>query len=57
MRIIEQFIKGKYNDPNLCEDAICVTENFIAVIDGVSSQSDFRFEDKKLGKIISDILV
>ena len=57
MKIIEQFIKGKYNDPDLCEDAICVTDNFIAVIDGVTSQSDFRYENKKLGKIISDILV
>ena len=57
MKILEQFIKGRYNDPKLCEDAICVTHDFIAVIDGVNSQSDFRFEDKKLGKIISDILV
>ena len=57
MKIIEQFIKGKLNNPDLCEDAICVTDDFIAVIDGVSSQSDFRFENKKLGKIISDILV
>lgn len=57
MKVIEQFIKGKYNAPDLCEDAICVTDDFVAVIDGVSSQSDFRFEDKKLGKIISDILV
>lgn len=57
MKVIEQFIKGRYNDLKLCEDAICVTNDFIAVIDGVNSQSDFRFEDKKLGKIISDILV
>jgi len=27
MKIIEQFIKGKYNDPDLCEDAICVTDD------------------------------
>lgn len=46
MKVIEQFIKGRYNDPNLCEDAICVTDDFISIIDGVNSQSDFRFEDK-----------
>ena len=57
MKIIEQFIKGKYNEPDLCEDAICVTDDFIAVIDGVTSQSDFRYENKKLGRIINEILM
>ena len=57
MKVIERFLKGKYNDDKLCEDGICVTDNFIAVIDGVSSQSQIRFKDKKLGKIICDILL
>lgn len=57
MKVIEKFLKGKFNKEELCEDGICVTENFIAVIDGVSSQSKFKYENKKLGKIICDILL
>ena len=57
MKVIEQFLKGKYGKDELCEDAICVSENFIAVIDGVSSQSEFIYQNKKLGKIIADILM
>lgn len=57
MKVIEKFLKGKFNKDELCEDGICVTENFIALIDGVSSQSEFKYNNKKLGKIICDILL
>ena len=57
MEIVEKYIQGKYDNPKLCEDGICESENYIAVIDGVSSQSDFKYEGKKLGKIICDILL
>lgn len=57
MKVIEKFIEGKFGKAELCEDGICVTENFIAVIDGVSSQSEFQYQNKKLGKIICEILV
>lgn len=33
MEVIEKFIKGKFGKEELCEDAIVVSENFIAVID------------------------
>lgn len=55
MEVIEEFIKGKYEKQELCEDAIVVSENFIAVIDGVTSQENYC-SGKALGKIISDIL-
>lgn len=57
MKVIEKFIKGKFNKEELCEDGISITDNFIVVIDGVSSQSQFKYNDKKLGKIICDILL
>ena len=57
MKVIEKFLKGKLDKEELCEDGICVTPDFIAVIDGVSSQSKFKYEDKKLGRIIRDILL
>ena len=47
MKVIEEFLKGKFNKEELCKDGICVTENFIALIDGVSSQSEFRYNNKK----------
>ncbi len=38
MKIIEQFIKGKRSDPILCEDGLFVSDNFVCVIDGVTSK-------------------
>lgn len=57
MKIIEKFVQGKFDKEELCEDGICVTEDFVALVDGVSSQSEFEYENKKLGKIICDILL
>ena len=57
MKIIEKFLMGKYNNDELCEDGISISDDFIAVIDGVSSQSNFRYNNKKLGKIICEILL
>ncbi|MBO8172196.1 MAG: hypothetical protein H0Z33_09920 [Bacillaceae bacterium] len=56
MQIIEQFVKGKYDDEKLCEDAIAVTDDFAAVIDGVSSKTNTQIDDKTTGKIASEIL-
>lgn len=57
MITIEKFIQGKMGKEELCEDGICETQDYIAVIDGATSLSDFRYEDKKLGKLICDILL
>lgn len=57
MKVIEQFLKGKFNKEELCEDGICVTDDFVVVIDGVTSHSQFTYHNKKLGKIICDILL
>lgn len=38
MTITEQFLQGKKNDPTLCEDGILVSDDFIAVLDGVTSK-------------------
>ena len=57
MKVIEKFLMGKFNNDALCEDGISISENFIAVIDGVGIQSEFRYNNKKPGKIICDILL
>lgn len=55
MKIIEQFIDGKVNI-DTCEDNLIITNNFIAVIDGVSSKSDYRKDGKTTGKLASEII-
>ena len=55
MRIVEHFIKGK-SSPKKCEDALVVTEHFIAVIDGVTSKSDFTYQGQTTGKLASKII-
>lgn len=50
--IIEQFIKGKI-DEEKCEDALVITDDFVAVIDGVSSKSAWRQNGMSTGKVAS----
>ncbi len=38
-------------DQQHCEDALFVSDDFVAVIDGVSSKTDFRFEGQTTGRI------
>ena len=57
MKVIEQFLKGKFNKEELCEDGICVTDDFVVVIDGDTCHSQITYDNKKLGKIICDILL
>ncbi|UPQ86326.1 protein phosphatase 2C domain-containing protein [Ignavigranum ruoffiae] len=55
MKILEKFIAGK-NNIEECEDALVISENFIAVIDGVTSKSPFRWQGKTTGKIASELI-
>lgn len=56
IEIIETFIQGKISE-DLCEDASYISNDFIAVIDGVTSKSDFLHKGKTTGKIAAEILV
>lgn len=55
MDIIEQFILGKKNDPSLCEDGILITDNFIAVLDGVTAKSNRTFYGKSGGRAAMEV--
>lgn len=55
MRIIEKFIKGKKSQET-CEDALVYNDNFVAVIDGVSSKSNYSYDGMTTGKISSNIV-
>src|SRR5690625_1958343 len=54
MRSIEQYIKGK-KDGN-CEDGLLITEDFVSVIDGVTSKSNYRLDDMTTGQIAVKII-
>lgn len=41
---IEYYIEGKYDDQSLCEDGLFIGEDFVAVIDGVTSQTGCTFQ-------------
>ena len=55
MKIIDKFIMGKISE-SLCEDAIYVTENYIALADGATSLIKDKYDGKYLGKVICDII-
>lgn len=56
MQITKQFIQGKFDNPLLCEDAIFQSDDFIAIIDGVTAKSDFTHKGKKTGRLAAEIV-
>ena len=55
MKIIESFIKGKISKEK-CEDRLVISDNFIAVIDGVSSKSPYLDNGKTTGNIAAGLI-
>lgn len=55
MKVLESLRIGKF-DEERCEDALFLSEDFIAVIDGVSSKTDFRYQGKTTGKIAAELI-
>ena len=55
MEIIETFRKGK-SPEKVCEDLYAITDSFVAVIDGVTSKSDFRSNGKTTGRLAAEII-
>lgn len=56
MRVIEYRIIGKSREPDRCEDAIAITECYVAVIDGATDKSGRLINGKTPGKAIADLL-
>ena len=54
MKVFEQFIKGKKNNQAFCEDALFVSEDFIAVVDGVTAKTDTLFNGKTGGRAAAE---
>ncbi len=55
MEILEKFVCGKHNDDD-CEDGIVVTDDYVAVVDGSTSKTDFTFEGKKPGRMAMELV-
>lgn len=56
MKIIEQFICGKKNNPDLCEDMIVVTGDFLAVIDGSTSKTCPEMAGLSAGRFAAQVV-
>lgn len=54
MRVLESFTEGKFGDPALNEDKIVITEDFIAVLDGVTAKSCPKIDGKSPGRFAVD---
>jgi len=56
MKVSEQFLKSKTNRESECEDSIFVSDNFAAVIDGVTGKSVRKFENETSGLKCSQLI-
>lgn len=54
MQVIESFTEGKYGDPGLNEDKIIVTDDFIVLLDGVTSKTCPKLDGKAGGRFAVD---
>lgn len=55
VQVIEAFIRGKVSDEK-CEDTIVNTPDFIGIVDGVTSKSNFTYQGKTTGKLASTLI-
>lgn len=51
MLIIESFLQGKYNDASRCEDALFISDDGVAVIDGATAKAHTVRHQTTLGKM------
>ena len=56
MKIIENFLKSKTGNEFDCEDSIFISNDFAAVIDGVTSKSARQYDNMQSGKASSLII-
>ncbi|PLS26325.1 hypothetical protein [Bifidobacterium parmae] len=56
MRIIERFCRGKHADQSLNEDGLVVTEDYAAVVDGVTGKSVRHLWKPSGGVVAKDLL-
>ncbi len=55
MEVLEKFCEAK-SPKCFCEDALFLSEQFIAVIDGVTAKSDYSHNGKTTGRLAAEII-
>lgn len=56
MQIIEQHLVGKHHDPERCEDAIVICDDFAAVIDGSGDRRSLRIDRISGGRFAAETI-
>ena len=57
MKVTEQFLKSKTHLESDCEDSIFVSDNFAAVIDGVTTKSARKYLNETPGRACSQLIL
>ena len=57
MRVSKQSIIGKFEDINLCEDAVFTGDRFVAVIDGITENKNDTINGKTTGRRTVEVLL
>ena len=57
MQVIECFIESKYDNLALCEDGIFYNDNFVAVIDGVTSKGQIKWDGHTSGYHAKEMII
>ena len=56
-KIVEKFTKSKTKDERTNEDGIYLGENFVVVVDGTTSKTDFSSNGRTSGQVARDIIL
>jgi glycerophosphoryl diester phosphodiesterase len=56
MKVIERFLSSKTGNEPDCEDAIVVTRDFACVIDGATSQTEWRLRGTTTGRAAAELI-
>lgn len=57
MKILEQYIQGKENNPDTCEDGLYIGEDIIAVLDGVTAKSTYLWNGVSSGCYGKNVII
>ncbi len=57
MKILEQYIQGKENNPDTCEDGLYIGEDIIAVLDGVTAKNTYLWNGVSSGCYGKNVII
>lgn len=55
MKVVERSVVAKSGDPDTCEDALVVTDDYAAVIDGATDKTKARYEGRLGGRFAMEV--